>query len=567
MSPRRDALTLLAALLLASTAPAARAATFQLVNNDGPGEGFNDPTPVAPVGGNPGTTLGQQRLNVFHAAGTIWGQILPDNVTIVVEASFDPLAPCDGTGGVLGSAGATAQASDFPGALIPNTWYSIALANKLNGSDLDPGGDIVAQFNSDVDNSTCLGGISWYYGYDHNEGSNVDLLAVVLHELGHGLGFETFTDLTTGDFLLNRPDAFARNLFDLATNLPWDQETSTQRRNSAVNPGQLVWNGPTVKANAPRFLGAATIVRIDGPPDVAGLKEFNTAAFGPPLPTPALQGELVLVDDGVGTAADGCEPLQNAAQIAGKIALIERGVCTYTSKVARAQAAGAIAVIIGNDTSGAPPFLSGSDPSITIPAVSITIDDLVMLEDQLTFGNTVTATIGGDPSQLAGADGQGRPRMYAPPALAPGSSVSHWDTPETPNLLMEPFINDDLTGVDLTQHAFADMGWTGSLTAVADGSPAPAAPPRAYAVPNPFSDGTAIHFALQHAGQTTIEIYGVNGALVRRLPAAWRPQGIQAVAWDGHDARGRRAPAGIYFWRVHERDAGETLSGTMVRVN
>jgi hypothetical protein len=388
----------------------------------------------------------------------------------------------------------------------------------------------------------------------------------VLHELGHGLGFQTFTDLTTGDFLLGRPDAYARNLFDQATNLPWDQETSTERRDSAVNPGQLVWGGPTVKANAPRFLGAATIVRIDGPPDVAGPKEFNTAAFGPALPTPALQGELALVDDGVGTAADGCEPLQNAAQIAGKIALIERGACTYASKVARAQAAGAIAVIIGNDTSGAPPFLSGSDPSITIPAVSITIDDLVMLEDQLTFGNTVTATIGGDPSQLAGADGQGRLRMYAPAILAPGSSVSHWDTPETPNLLMEPFINSDLTGVDLTQHAFADMGWTGSLTAVADGTPAPAAP-RAYTAPNPFSDGIAIHFTLTHAGATTIEIYDVNGARVRRLPTAWRPRGIQAVAWDGNDARGHRAPTGIYFWRVQAADAGETLSGRMVRVN
>ena len=39
-----------------------RAATITVVNMDGAGEGFNDPTPVAPVGGNPGTTLGAQRL-------------------------------------------------------------------------------------------------------------------------------------------------------------------------------------------------------------------------------------------------------------------------------------------------------------------------------------------------------------------------------------------------------------------------------------------------------------------------------------------------------------------------
>jgi len=251
-------------LLLAIAAATSHAATFTLINNDGPGEGFNDPTPVAPVGGNPGTTLGQQRLNVFQTAGTIWGQTLPSHVTIVVQANFDPLTPCDSTSGVLGSAGAVSQASDFPGALVTNTWYSIALANKLNGSDMAPGTpDIDAQFNSSVDNSTCLGAAKWYYGYDHNEGNDVDLLAVVLHEMGHGLGFQTFTTLSTGAFLGSKPDIYARNLFDDTVGLRWDQMTNTQRKNSAVNNGQLVWSGANVKNNAAQFLGPATIVRID----------------------------------------------------------------------------------------------------------------------------------------------------------------------------------------------------------------------------------------------------------------------------------------------------------------
>src|SRR5262245_50033932 len=50
-------------------APAVEAAVIRVLNKDNPGEGFNDPTPVAPVGGNTGTTLGQQRLLAFqHAA-------------------------------------------------------------------------------------------------------------------------------------------------------------------------------------------------------------------------------------------------------------------------------------------------------------------------------------------------------------------------------------------------------------------------------------------------------------------------------------------------------------------
>jgi hypothetical protein len=563
---RRALLTLSAVLSLALAATSTHAATFQLINNDGPGEGFNDTTPVSPIGGNDGTTLGQQRLNVFKTAGIIWGQTLPSNVTIVVSATFDPLAPCDATSGVLGSAGANAITSDFPGALVPNTWYSIALANKLNGSDLGPGSsDIVAQFNSSVDNSTCLGATSWYYGYDHNEGSNVDLLAVVLHEMGHGLGFQTFTNTSTGAFPSNRPDIFARNLLDNSLGLRWDQMTNAQRQSSALNNGQLVWNGPNAKNAAPQFLGSASIVRIDSPPSVAGEKDYGTASFGPPPPNPAILAVVVLVDDGVGTPNDGCEPFQNAAQLPGKIALIERGNCNFTAKAATAQAAGAVAVIIGNNMGGPPPGLGGTDPSITIPVVSITIDDLFALEDEILAGSTIVATIGADALHLAGADANGRPRMYAPPALEPGSSVSHWDTPETPNLLMEPFINGDLTGVDLTQYAFADIGWLGTVTGVAQ-TGVPVVPARAFAAPNPFARATSIHFTLTKAGPTTVEIYDVRGALVKRLPAAWRPMGTQSIGWDGTDARARQTSTGIYFWRVRQGGV-EIGSGRMARVN
>src|SRR5512144_3455118 len=112
-------------LLVAGSAAPASAAHFILVNMDGPGEGFNDPTPAAPVGGNDGTTLGQQRFKVFQTACAIWGTYLQSNVDVIVEARFDPLTPCDSTGGVLGSAGAVTAASDFTNAPIANTWYSI----------------------------------------------------------------------------------------------------------------------------------------------------------------------------------------------------------------------------------------------------------------------------------------------------------------------------------------------------------------------------------------------------------------------------------------------------------
>ena len=80
------------------------------MNNNAPGVGFNDPTPRAPVGGNPGTTLGAQRLFIFQHAASIWGSLLPSNVTIVVRATF-AAQTCTATQAVLGSAGTTTIAS------------------------------------------------------------------------------------------------------------------------------------------------------------------------------------------------------------------------------------------------------------------------------------------------------------------------------------------------------------------------------------------------------------------------------------------------------------------------
>jgi len=61
----------------------------------------------------------------------------------------------------------------------------------------------------------------------------------------------------------------------------------------------------------------------------------------------------------------------------------------------------------------------------------------------------------------------GHVRLYAPNPAEPGSSVSHFDTVASPNLLMEPFINDDLTSStnqDLTNFQFTDIGWNDALS-------------------------------------------------------------------------------------------------------
>src|SRR5262245_28518313 len=228
---------LLTALLAFFGITAVNAVTITILNNDGVGEGFNDPTPVAPVGGNPGVTLGQQRLNVFQEAANIWGALLPGTVTVVIRAQFNPQT-CNATSAVLGSAGPQSVFSGFANAPVANTWYHVALANNL--SFVDQNGatfEINATFNSNLNGqATCLGGRKWYLGYDGLEGNDLELLPVVLHEMGHGLGFSTLVNSTGAEFQL-RPDIYERHILDNSLGLTWDNMTQAQRAASAINTG------------------------------------------------------------------------------------------------------------------------------------------------------------------------------------------------------------------------------------------------------------------------------------------------------------------------------------------
>jgi hypothetical protein len=231
--------------------PTVEAAVITVINNDNPGEGFNDPTPVAPVGGNTGTTLGQQRLIAFQRAADIWAGLIASAVTIQVGATFDPL-PCNATSAILGAAGPVSVVRDFAGALRANTWYPIALANALRGSDLDADDvDIGATFNSTI-GTTCAFPNVWYYGLDASPpGSQIDFVSVVIHELCHGLGFLTFVNLTSGAKLMGLNDTFMVNLERHgASPSDYPSMTNTQRAAANTDKGNLHWVGDNVKESS-----------------------------------------------------------------------------------------------------------------------------------------------------------------------------------------------------------------------------------------------------------------------------------------------------------------------------
>jgi len=477
-------LTLIVGLMATSTAFGT--ATIVIENGDGPGVGFNDPTPVPAVGGNNGTTLGQQRLNAFQFAANIWGSTLVSGPTITIHATWENLT-CTANTGTLGSAGATSIRGNFPGAVFTNTWYSVALANALSNSDLNGStAEINARFNSNLGNTGCLEGLSWYYGFDTNPGTNgIDLVTVLIHEFAHGFGFQTFTDRATGAQPSGFPSIYDKFLFDSTTGKTWPQMSDAERVASALNTNNLVWNGPQVVSDVPSVLVMGVpILTVNSPAAITGDYQVNTAAFGSALTSSGVTAEVVQALDpsnASGTlTTDGCSALTNAAAVSGKIALIDRGTCTFVVKVKNAQNAGAVGVIIANNVvDGIPPGMGGTDPTITIPVLSITQTKGNKIKAQLASG--VNATLRFDFAARAGADSSGRARMYAPDPLEGGSSVSHFDWVAFPNQLMEPVFSADLSHSvappqDLTFSLLKDIGWLGAGGPPPSPTPTPSPP-------------------------------------------------------------------------------------------
>jgi hypothetical protein len=464
-----------AAALLLMAAPATAGSTVILLNGDAPGVGLNDPTPAAPVAGNTGTTVGQQRIISLQHAADIWGSQLDSPVPIVALVSFGPRT-CTPTGAVLASAGPWnayanfPRVGGFPGPVQLNTWHHAALADKRAGFDIEPGQpDLLAIFNINLGAPTCLAGSGWYYGLDGNEPAALnDLVAVALHEFAHGIGFSQFANLATGANPADLPDVYQTHVLDTTTAKTWDQMTNAERVASAINSRKVVWSGAEVTAGAPSVLSLGVPrLTITSPFGIAGDYEVGTATFGPPLSPAGLSGTIVAGLDAANVAGpstfDACTPLTNAAEVAGKIALVDRGTCGFIVKVANVQNAGAIAMIVADNVAGGPPApLGGVLPGVNIPSVRVTLADGTLIRAQL--ANGVIALLGLDMARRAGTDPAGRVLMNAPNPLVPGSSISHWDPIASRNLLLEPAINPDLTHTltppaDLSVPLMHDIGW------------------------------------------------------------------------------------------------------------
>ncbi|HET9482421.1 MAG TPA: hypothetical protein VFO79_00570, partial [Xanthomonadales bacterium] len=179
-------------------------------------------TARAPVGGNPGTTLGQQRRNALLEAVRLLGLELKSPVPVRMQACWQDLGTDSGDSGVtLASAGPRAigrrnitftrgndgaEVVDLNDRFLPRNYTSFASApaTKLAGARLCGFGggpctgtgalyDLRAQFNIKIDGPDALGARSFYYGFTQattgTAQADTDFISVAMHEITHGLGF------------------------------------------------------------------------------------------------------------------------------------------------------------------------------------------------------------------------------------------------------------------------------------------------------------------------------------------------------------------------------------------
>jgi len=201
---------------------------------------------------------------------------------------------------------------------------------------------------------------------------------VVAHEWGHA-----FTQFT-GDLIYQwQPGALNESYSDI-----WGETVDQINGMQTDSPATI---------RSPNSCSTHTVpiptLLINSP--TPGECAAGAAAFGPPLTTAGTTGNLVYVGRGCDPAYQAGQPLDTyLANPTGKVALIDRGSCTFASKVHKAQDQGAIAVVVANNNGGPAFGLGGGDPAITIPSLGISNANGDLLKGYInTPGATTNVTL------------------------------------------------------------------------------------------------------------------------------------------------------------------------------
>ena len=77
--------------------------------------------------------------------------------------------------------------------------------------------------------------------------------------------------------------------------------------------------------------------------------------------------------------------------------------------------------------------------------------------------------------------------------------------------------------------------------------------------PNPFTLETTIRFSVTETIQITVELFSINGRLIRTLFKGFQSLDDHTLKWDGRNEKGVPVPSGVYFCRLSTHESAVCL--------
>jgi len=193
-------------------------------------------------------------------------------------------------------------------------------------------------------------------------------------------------------------------------------------------PGHYTVGSP---GSAERALtsGASTVGHFVGAPVTVAGQSYGAASGDFATVQKARTAPLAVVPGPLNGLSDACSAISG---VTGKIALVSRGNCSFSTKIRNAQNAGAVAVLVQNNVAGDPTAM-GSDGTAnqpTIPAYMVSLGDGLALQNHNGQATTISPDLRyfrtANDDIMAGFSSQGPTDVdfrVKPDVVAPGVNV------------------------------------------------------------------------------------------------------------------------------------------------
>lgn len=314
----------------------------------------------------------QYRVYAFPIESPIHG-----DQSLVVEPSFDFASPF-GWHDTNGEEGA-----EYTITRGNNVWaYEDSMdENKSQGNEPDGGTDLVFDFPRDASLEAD--------SLRESAVTNLFYASNYVHDWAYFYGL----DEQAGNYQINNYGNGGRDNDEVQAN-GLDGERDDMGRLITGNANfSLTRDGSKAFLQMYKWGGSAgtSYLRLDEPQTLAGKIETGSCLFCPAINNTPITGKVVVAQDPRGASTDACQEIINPDEVAGNIALVDRGTCNFSVKVLNAQAAEAIAVIVCNYEDGLV-SMSPRELLTEIPSLFLERNDCDAIKASLAEGQDVTLT-------------------------------------------------------------------------------------------------------------------------------------------------------------------------------